>query len=985
MAAARILLTAMLLTGLAASRGAPAGESPADAASVVADAGAGGGLCLAVGCDPAFAKSLAAKGRLFVQLLAPDEKTALEWLRALDVGPERANVSAACGGVAPLPCARDTVNLLVVRGGSGRPSAAEVARVLTPGGAAFISGAPEGFAAEAEKLGLAGAGASSGALVLRKAPLPAAEDWGNLAGGPELGNSLPGSTMTPTMTIRWRTGPRWAARDYHFDAIACGGGVFVYRQIAVVPGTTDQFQRVLVARDAYNGRELWRHADEPTRRPMYGFGHFSPLLAAGEGRICVERDGKLVCLEAATGKLLYAPEAGKNVRTVTIFGKYLVFGGEGNIAVHSLDDGKRLWAKTGTGKMIGAIKGEAIFVPSGAKVIACRLDTGAELWTHDTSKDEHPGVEFRGGVYCTAAGVHYAKADKDKTYVFGLDQKTGKALWCSGADNPGAVYPGVKDMEPGLSMIACDDEIWYKFKRAAPRPKRGYIATMTCFDAATGKVKQKNFTMDNESTHCWASKGAGDYLFYSRNMFFNRRTTDVTVNGLVRSVCGTGHIPAERQMFNLAHNCRCGTLVRGVVAMGAPEIEYDFEKYAAPPPVAMGGTASPQADTPTDWPTFRGTPQRSSGIRADIGSELGRKWETQVGGAGLSQATSAYGLVFVADAEGQRIVALDAGSGAIKWAFPTGGRVTYPPTLHRGMCLLGTSTGWLWGIDARTGAPVWKLRAAPDECLIGGQDRFESRWPVVGGVLVLNGVGYASAGRAGTVDGGVQLVVFDPLTGKPAWNKAFTEVVSADLLVAAAAGNTFLMNARQVDLATKALAGRYAEPPGSLNLVLYSIGGLGSYTALDDYFSSQERHNVCQRRELLGDGKAVGTNVAFSDRLSVATVLLPRKDPREVLAPEHKLVAFEARKKVRWEAPASGMRVDAMVMGQEMLYWVGGSPSDDPKAEATLQVWSAAEGKCLESVPLPDRAVPEGLSIAAGRALVVTRGGKVVCYGSGGN
>jgi len=231
----------------------------------------------------------------------------------------------------------------------------------------------------------------------------------------------------------------------------------------------------------------------------------------------------------------------------------------------------------------------------------------------------------------------------------------------------------------------------------------------------------------------------------------------------------------------------------------------------------------------------------------------------------------------------------------------------------------------------------------------------------------------------------VQVLAFDPLTGKASWNRAFKEVVSADLLVATAAGNGFLMNARQVDLAAKTLANRYAEPPGSLNLVLYSIGGLGSYTALDDYFSSNERHNVCQRRELLGDGKAAGINVAFSDRLSVAIGLVPKKDPKEILAPEHKLVVFEARKRVRWEAPAAGMRVDGLVMGQEMIYWIGGSPVDDPKAGSLLQVISVADGKSLKALPLPERAIPEGLSVAGGRAFVVTRGGKVVCYGGGGN
>lgn len=962
------------------SRVAAAVELP-EAKVVVAEAGVSGGLAVVLGGDAAFARSLAAESRCYVQAVAPDDKTALAWLRAVEAGPERAQVAVVCHPVNPLPYARDVVDLLVIQGEANCPPAAEVGRVLTPGGAAVVVGAPAAFADAAGKLGLARV-ASPAVLILRKPKLPATEDWGNATGGPELGNSLPDSTITPTMTLRWRTGPRWQARDYHVDALACGSGVLLYRQIAVVPGSTEQFQQHLIARDAYNGRELWRHVGQPVKRPMYGFnGAFDLLLAVGEGRICIDRLGKMVCLDAATGKELFTMDTGKALpRTAAIYRKYLVFGSEGSIAVHALEDGRKLWSKTGAGRMVGAIKGDRIFVPMGTRIVACLLETGAEQWSHDTAKDEHAEIPYRGGVYCTANGVHYAKANREQTFVFALDQQSGKPLWCAGADNPLTVYPGAKDMESSLALIAFNDEIWYKFKRGAPRPKTGYIGTFTCFDAATGKVKQKNITQDNESTHCWSSKGAGNYLFYSRNLFLDRRDMQTTVNGLVRSMCAIGHIPAERQLFFLPHNCRCGTLIRGVLAMGAPEQAYDFSKYVAPGPISLGGTYAPQADTPADWPLFRGTPQRASSCRTDLGTEPRKKWEATVGGEGLTQVVSAYGMAFLADGVGQRIVALDAESGASKWSFPTGSRVSYPPTLHKGLCLFGTSAGWVWALDAKSGAPLWKLRAAPEECYIGSQDRFESRWPVVGDVLVQNGVGYVSAGRAGTIDGGVQVVAFDPATGKVAWNKAFREIVSADLLVGMPSGDGFLMNAKLVNPATQTMANRSAEPAGCLNIVLYSIGGLGTYTALDDYLSSTERNQICMRREMLGDGKAAGINVAFSEKCSLATAVIPKKELSGLLAPEHKLVSFEGKRKIKWEQPAAGMRVDGMVVGPEKIYWVGGSPTDDPKADSTLQVWSLADGKCLQSMALPDRPIPEGLSLANGRVFVVTRTGKVICY-----
>lgn len=968
----RVLALAVLLSRVALS-----GESAVDFKVLLNEAGVKGGLCVAVGLDAAGAKALVNESRLFVQLVAPDDQTALDWMRVLDGGRERSEISVVSHGVNPLPYARDVANLLLVRGEANCPSAAEVRRVLTPGGAVVAIGAPAAFAADAAKLGLAQAN-SSVATVFRKAPLPAAEDWGTMAGGPELGNSLPDSTLEPTLTLRWRADPRWQARDYHDDLFACGSGTLLYRQIAVAPATVDQFVPHLIARDAYNGRELWRHVGQPVRRPLYGF-NVQPLLAVGEGRVCVELDGKMTCLDAATGQVLFVPQLAKPARTVRIYGPYLVFGGDNSLSVHALADGRALWTKPMAIRTSAAIKGETIFRLAGKAISACRLDTGEDLWSYDTGGDAHPDVECRTGPFCTQSAVHYVKGGKEKTFVFALGPKTGKPLWNAEADNPRTVYPEVKDMEPSLGLIAFNDEVWFKFKKNA-RPKPGYTAVMTCFDAATGKEKRRNFTMDNETTHCWGNKGAGRFLLYGRNQFVDRQDQSVAVNSLVRSICAIGHIPAERQLFYLPHNCRCGTLIRGVLAMGAPEAAYDFSDQAAPVPVRMNGAHRPQADAPADWPMFRGNAPRSSSVKTDIGSELAKKWETPVGGPGLSQAVSAYGMVFVSDAEGQRVVALDAGNGAIQWAFPTGSRVSYPPALHQGLCLFGTAAGWVWALDARTGAPVWKLRAAPAECYLGSRDRFESRWPVVGDVLVQGGVGYVSAGRAGLIDGGVQVVAFDPATGQTAWRQAFTNAVSADLLVGTPAGDGFLMNARRIDPAARTIAKTSVEMPGCLNLVLYSIGGIGTYTALDDYLSSHERNHVSQRRELLGDRRIAGLNVAFNEKVSVATARVPKKDVKEALAPEHRLLAADVPKKIKWDHPTGGFRVDGLAVGPEKIYWVGGSPTDDLKGESTLQVWSVADGTCLKSLAFAERAIPDGLSIAGGRLFIVTRSGKVMAF-----
>jgi hypothetical protein len=48
--------------------------------------------------------------------------------------------------------------------------------------------------------------------------------------------------------------------------------------------------------------------------------------------------------------------------------------------------------------------------------------------------------------------------------------------------------------------------------------------------------------------------------------------------------------------------------------------------------------------------------------------------------------------------------------------------------------------------------------------------QIESAWPVVGGVLVVNGVAYALAGRTTECDGGLYVCGLDPLTGKCLWS-----------------------------------------------------------------------------------------------------------------------------------------------------------------------------------------------------------------------
>lgn len=961
-----------------------AAQDSDDIAKIKASCKLHGGLCIAAGVDVDFAAAIARECGMYVHLIAPDVDTAQTWLQAMQSKDQRMDLASICPTGNGWPYARDLANFIVVKGPNDCPSPEELKRILAPGGIAAIQGQSEGFSASAVKLGLAKSQSSSW-LILQKAKYTAAEDWMSIYGSAELGNSAPNSSIQPTMGLRWRAGPRWMNRYSNYGGMVCGDGVFLYREVSLVPGRAQFYQRVLIGRDAFNGRELWRVTEDPISPPMDGFSE--TLFAASEGKVLISINGKPTCIDAHTGNVDYVltRPGNQSARFASIYQRYLICaGGNGLLSVHALNDGKVLWSTRISVHQMAAVHGKAVYAAvedkTGVFIKAWDLESGSELWSHATAEDEvpEPSPATSTGVFCSGGGVHYQKFTKDKRYLLGLDFSTGKKLWMAEADNPKTVFPGSKDMSESLSVTAFENEIWYQFKKGE---KIGYTVHMTSIDAKTGAVLKKNFSMHNGDTHCWKLKGAGEYLLYSKNQFVKRDDMSVTANGLVRSICSIGHIPGSRQLFMLPHNCRCGTLIRGIVAMGAPETDVKFNPK--PSLVAFKGAPATTNTIEADWPMYRHDAARSSSVPFSPGKKLKEAWKAKVGGADLTQAVSGYGMVYVSDGQGQRVVALDMETGAIKWTFPTGSRMHYPPVLYKGLCLVATNGGWVIAVDANTGAPRWKLMIAPAEHYIGGEERFESLWPVKGDVLISNGVAYAGAGHAGTIDGGVQLCAFDPISGTPTWNKIYTDSVSADLLVEIPNTKKLLyMGTRTVDPESKEISPRAVRPKGGLMMADFGF----STGSLDDYFMSSDRNQVSQRRERLGDGVASALLLAFTQDLRVCVDRA--KAPSATLkdgkfpVPDLRLYGTKDGKNSLWDIPNLGLNVDGLIVGPDAVYCAGHSLVDDSAAGGTVLVLNPLNGEVLQEIKLKDAPVFDGMSATRGRLLLVTESGEVVCYKS---
>jgi outer membrane protein assembly factor BamB len=131
------------------------------------------------------------------------------------------------------------------------------------------------------------------------------------------------------------------------------------------------------------------------------------------------------------------------------------------------------------------------------------------------------------------------------------------------------------------------------------------------------------------------------------------------------------------------------------------------------------------------------------------------------------QPVIAAGIACFGSSADDTVRALDAGSGALKWKFTTGGPVRFAPQISGGKAYVASDDGWLYCLSATAGELVWKFRGAPDVDQIPGNGRMVSRWPLRSGVLVTDGVAYTVAGMWPSQ--GITVYALDAATGKEIW------------------------------------------------------------------------------------------------------------------------------------------------------------------------------------------------------------------------
>jgi len=202
-----------------------------------------------------------------------------------------------------------------------------------------------------------------------------------------------------------------------------------------------------------------------------------------------------------------------------------------------------------------------------------------------------------------------------------------------------------------------------------------------------------------------------------------------------------------------------------------------YVAWAAVLTAAFCGMAEPPD---TDWPVWRGDCGHTGVTRAALPKNLTLQWTRTLpplerawpDDARLEfdvayEPVAAGGMLYIASPRTDAVLAFDAATGEERWRFYAGAPIRFAPAIAEGLLYAGADDGFLYCLDAATGALTWKYRAALGERRLLGNTRMMSVWPVRGAPVVADGIVYIAAGIWPFE--GVSVYALDAKTGAVRW------------------------------------------------------------------------------------------------------------------------------------------------------------------------------------------------------------------------
>jgi outer membrane protein assembly factor BamB len=757
------------------------------------------GLCGIIGTGTPqvteLATDLAATGRMVVHVIALDASSVGQFEGAAQTRGLAGVVTAERLVVQPLPYRDDLLSLLIVPDAAQAKAAgltrAEALRVVAPFGCLCIRDGGEW-------------------QITRKPVAPGMDEWTHNVHGPDGNRMSQDKVVSFPMGYRWhaglpfninnreRTENRYAATR---GLAVTGGRCFAFSDSVIenLGGAYLQGQgkaQYVTARDAFNGMLLWRRKIGAVYYGGLWYMNLAPFVAVDDIVCTSSEEGNLLVLDAATG------ETRRTIDTTYAPGDLLI--DRGVIATATWKDGKQV----GESKVNRYERRRMDSGIAEGAVEAYSLKTGAQLWKHDwlaTSIRSADGVLFmvtREGPDMLEESRRFRRRGEEPP-----KDENGK-LWSVAAPDFGgadvaqehlrldAVGAGVvsvihsRDLGTDrVTLLSAKSGEVVLQERGGGFPVladgkvhlRGRI-----YDPATGAELSKSGGISIGSTVCTPSYAVNNMIVKNRGGGF-AVDGKYEVYGGARGACSMASVPAFGAFYTAQNWCLCSPQqISGFITFGpVREVPSKDEMIRASAPVqgpAFGAATTGDAE----WPMFRYGPERGSACPATAPAGLDVVWQSPIPAPPadtyatrnwaeylndpLTAPTVADGIAVTAAVDSHQVLGVRLEDGKIAWRFTVGGRIDSAPTLYRGICLFGSHDGFVYALNAADGRLRWQMRMAPNDDRMVSYGQVESPWPVIGSVLVADGVAYASAGRTQGSDGGLVVCAFAPETGKVAWS-----------------------------------------------------------------------------------------------------------------------------------------------------------------------------------------------------------------------
>ncbi len=760
---------------------------------LLSESGLSGGLIVHAGCDDGLlAASMADSGSFLVHGLVRDPAR-------LDAVRTDLRNRGLCGRATAvmwdggrLPYADHSVNLLLVSDAQIEMPAEELDRVLAPGGMVFVK--------------------RDGEMATYRQPWPDDIDHWTHARYDATGNPTSRDTRVgPPRYMQWYAEPRWNRSVKTSSMVSAGGRIFYILDDSHFAARERSW--ALIARDAFNGIQLWRHP-LPTWGGSFGGKKVGPVqmhrkLIAHDDRVytTLEEFAPVSVLDAGTGEVLRTLAETAHAEELILSDGVLVVLVNPNkpadvrrglrqpkaVVALRADSGQVLWRQAVDVILPLCLAADArqVVYHDGTRLESRDLTTGQPRWTsaptgqevswQDVANPDRPGAES-STIWITPQFAPTLMIYGDVVAFAGgkqlnvVSSSDGRELWRG--DYPASNYSVPVDLFGFGGLLWGPDQDMNLWGPGRPRSDSLYFNS---YDPRTGDVQdmiREGYGFIFQHHRCHQMKAADRTIITARTgiEFVDTSSGEVQSHHWIRGSCHYGVMPANGMLYVPPHDCACYVRAKlpGFFALKAarselPSADPGDRRLERGP--AFGQTSADKAPVqPGDWPTYRCDAARSGRAGTALTPKLQPVWETSLGGT-LTAPVIAGGRVFLAQSDAHRVVALDAADGRVLWEQTVGGRVDSPPTIYEGLALFGCRDGWIYALRAADGVLAWRFRAAPHERWIVSQGQLESTWPVHGSVLVVNDMLYAAAGRSSYLDGGMHLVAIEPHTGNMRFHK----------------------------------------------------------------------------------------------------------------------------------------------------------------------------------------------------------------------